>query len=402
MVKRKILFVDDEPNILEGLRRMLRSLRNEFELCFAENAKEGLEMMSCNEFDVVVSDMRMPGMDGAEFLAEVQKNHPHSVRIMLTGQSDDESTLRTIGVVHQFLCKPCDPEKLKSIIMRASALHRLMIDGRLKDIVSSIDSLPSLPTVYAKLQKKIRDPEASLEDIGDIIAQDIAMTAKVLQLVNSSFFGLYQKVESPARAVALLGLDTIKVLVLGAQIFSEIKISNNDFSAESLWNHSMMVGTLAKKIAELETDDKVMITNCFFAGVLHDIGKLILISKMQDQYNEVVFLAKKENINLRQAERRIFNSTHCDMGAYLIGLWGFSSDIIEAIGFHHQLSKYPAETFNPAIAVHVANVAYYKYTKDTIGLAPEFNEEYLKKNGMAEKLQIWQDLCFSYMERPEK
>jgi HD-like signal output (HDOD) protein len=401
MDRRRLLFVDDEPNILDGLRRMLRSMRKEFELCFAESAKQALELMSETAFDVVVSDMRMPGMDGADLLAEIQKKYPHSIRIMLTGQADDESTLRTIGVVHQFLAKPCDPEKLKGILIRASALHRLMIDGKLKDIISSIDTLPSLPTVYAKLQKKIRDPEASLDDIGDIISQDIAMTAKVLQLVNSAFFGLYQKVESPARAVTLLGLDTIKALVLGSQIFSEIKISSDDFSAELLWMHSMMVGTLAKKIADFEGVSKEIVSNCFIAGALHDIGKLILVSKMPQHYNDVVSLAKKENITLRQAERTIFKATHCDMGAYLTGLWGFSSDIVEAIGFHHQLGEYPAETFTPALAVHIANIMYYKFHEDqTIGAVPEFDEKYLEKIGLGENLKSWHDLCFSYMENP--
>ncbi len=403
MDKRKILFVDDEPNILDGLRRMLRSMRTEFELCFAESAEAALEMMGQAEFDVVVSDMRMPGMDGADLLSEVQRMHPHSIRIMLTGQADEESTLRTIGIVHQFLAKPCDPEKLKGILLRASALHRLMIDGRIKDIISGIDSLPSLPTVYAKLQKKIREPEASLDDIADIISQDIAMTAKVLQLVNSAFFGLYQKVDSPARAVKLLGLDTIKALVLGSQIFSEIKISDKVFSTESLWNHSLTVGTLAKMIAESETDEKESINSSFIAGVLHDIGKLILVSKMQRQYNEVVALARQEHIPLRQAEMKIFKATHCDMGAYLIGLWGFTSDIVEAIGFHHQLGEYPAGTFSPALAVHIANVMYYRvHREDVIGAVPEFNEEYLLRIGLGERLQTWQELCFAYMERQDK
>ncbi len=402
MDKRRILFVDDEPNILDGLQRMLRSMRQEFELCFAENAKEALKLMSENEFDVVVSDMRMPGMDGAELLAEIQERYPHSIRIMLTGQSDDASTLRTIGVVHQFLAKPCNPEILKNILLRASALHKLMIDGRLKDIISSIDTLPSLPSVYAKLQKKIRDPKATLDDIGEIISEDIAMTAKILQLVNSAFFGLYQKVESPARAVKLLGLETIKTLVLGSQIFSEIKISGRLFSAEFLWNHSMTVGTLAKKIAESETDDRDIIGNSYIAGVLHDIGKLILVSKIESHYSEALVLARQEHITLRQAEKMVFKATHCDMGAYLTGLWGFNSDIVEAIGFHHQLGEYPAGIFNPALAVHIANVMYYRFNQDKIiGAMPEFNEEYLHKIGLSENLQKWQNLCFEYMKLQE-
>jgi HD-like signal output (HDOD) protein len=400
MDKRRILFVDDEPNILDGLRRMLRSMRKEYELCFAENAKDALEMMEQNEFDVIVSDMRMPGMDGADLLTVVQEKHPHSIRIMLTGQADEESTLRTIGIVHQFLAKPCDPEKLKVILFRASALHRLMIDGNLKDIISSIDTLPSLPSVYAKLQKKIREPEASLDDIGRIISEDIAMTAKILHLVNSAFFGLYKKVESPARAVKLLGLDTIKALVLISQIFSEMKIPKELFSAQTLWVHSMTVGILAKMIAECETDEKEVIDNSYVAGVLHDIGKLILVFKMEPYYREAVSLAQREHISLRQAEKKIFKATHCDMGAYLIGLWGFQGDIVEAIGFHHQLGEYPANTFSPALSVHIANVMYYRFhQEEIIGAMPEFNEEYLQKIGMGDKLQKWQDLCFAYMEQ---
>ena len=400
MDKRRILFVDDEPSILDGLRRMLRSLRKEYELCFAENALDALKMMEQEEFDVVVSDMRMPGMDGADLLTVVQQKYPHSIRIMLTGQADDESTLRTIGIVHQFLVKPCDPEKLKVILLRASALHRLMIDGKLKDIITSIDTLPSLPSVYAKLQEKIREPEASMDDIGKIISQDIAMTAKILQLVNSAFFGLYQKVDSPTRAVKLLGLDTIKALVLVSQIFSEMKISKDLFSPQTLWAHSMTVGTLAKMIAVSETDEKNTIDNSYVAGILHDIGKLILISKIESYYREALLLARQECISMRQAEKKVFQATHCDMGAYLIGLWGFQSDIVEAIGFHHQLGEYPAGTFSPALAVHIANVMYYKFNKDeVIGAMPEFNEEYLKKIGMGEKLQKWQDLCFEYLEK---
>jgi HD-like signal output (HDOD) protein/CheY-like chemotaxis protein len=400
MDQRKILFVDDEPNILDGLKRMLRSMRKDFDLCFAENARDALAMMDQHEFDVVISDMRMPGMDGADLLHEVQKRHPHCIRIMLTGQADDESTLRTIGVVHQFLAKPCDPDRLKNILIRASALHRLMVDGTLKNIISGIDTLPSLPSVYAELQKKIRDPEASLDDIGKIIGRDIAMTAKILHLVNSAFFGLYQKVESPARAVKLLGLDTIKALVLISQIFSEMSLPKDLVPSHALWLHSITVGTLAKRISESETDSKEMIDNSYVAGVLHDIGKLILVCKMESNYRDAVTLARQKNIPLREAEKTIFQATHCEMGAYLMGLWGFQSDIVEAIGFHNQLEKYPATAFSPALAVHIANVAYYRFHQDeVIGSVPEFNESYLQRIGMGDKLEKWQELCFSSMEQ---
>ena len=402
MDKRRVLFVDDDRNILDGLRRMLRSMRKEFDPFFAENGTEALKLMDENEFDIVVSDMRMPGMDGADLLTEIQKHYPHSIRIMLTGQADENSIFRTIGVAHQFLAKPCDPEKLKNILLRGSSLHSLMANGKIKDLISSIDTLPSLPSLYLKLQKLIQDPEASLNDIGEIIGKDIAMTAKLLQLVNSSFFGFYQKVENPTRAVMLLGFDTIKTLILVSQIFSEIKIAKGLISVETLWSHSLTVGALAKKIAESETGENNIIDNSYIAGILHDIGKLILLSKMELQYRDVMLLARQKNVTLREAEKKLFMATHCDMGAYLIGLWGFTSDIVEAIGFHHQLRECPAGFFSPALAVHIANVMYYKFHEnEVVGAMPEFNEEYLYKIGMGDKLPKWHDLCFSYMEQQE-
>ena len=162
----------------------------------------------------------------------------------------------------------------------------------------------------------------------------------------------------------------------------------------------MIVGALSKMIAECEKADKAIIDNCYIAGILHDIGKLILASKMEQQYTEVVLFARKEHVSLREAEKKIFMATHCDMGAYLMGLWGFQSDIVEAIGFHHQLGTYPADSFSPALAVHVANVMYYKFHRDeVVGAVPEFNEDYLDNIGMGDKLKKWQDLSYAYMEQ---
>jgi HD-like signal output (HDOD) protein len=400
MQKKRILFVDDEPNILAGLKRMLRSMRKEFELQFAENGQEALAILEATDFDVVVSDMRMPGMDGAQLLTEIQKRHPYSIRIMLTGQAQEESILKTVGVAHQFLAKPCEPEYLKAILLRASGLHDLISHAALKKIVSQLGTLPSLPEVYAKLRKAMEDPEISVAEVAAIIEEDMAMSAKVLQLVNSAFFGLFQKVESPARAVNLLGLDTIKNLVLGVGAFSKIKTSSKLFPVKRLWSHSMAVGTCAKKIALSESDDKELIDNCFIAGLLHDIGKLVLLAQMVDQYEQAVLLAKKESICLRRAEKEIFDTVHGDIGAYLMGLWGMPGPVVEAIGFHHRLDNYPDTGFNPAMAVHAANAIYYENRPDEIIGAPhKIHKDYLQTLGFGDKIDHWRELCAEYLKQ---
>ena len=397
--KTAILFVDDEPNILLGIKRMLRSMRNEFDFHFSESGKEALALLEENDISIVVSDMRMPGMNGAEFLSEVQNRFPQVIRIMLTGQADNESVFRSIAVVHQFLTKPCEPEKLKNILIRSTALHNLISDVRLRQVISKVGSLPSLPSVYARLQDVLQNPDAVADDVADVIEQDISMTAKLLQLLNSSFFGLYQKVDSPARAVKLLGLDTIKILVLGMQIFEELKIPSLQISLESLWRHSLAVAHCSKLITLQETSDKDMVNESYMAGMLHDIGKLLLLSRYGDGYIPAVEQARNECCSLTASELKVLQATHADVGAYLMGLWGFNGNIIEAIAFHNSLEDYPATDFNSALAVHVADYCYYQiFPDEAIGAAPVLNMEYLEKNGFSENIEKWQEGAGSYLE----
>lgn len=400
MSEKKILFVDDDPNILSGLRRMLRSMRDTFELHFAENGASALDIMSDTEFDVVVSDMRMPGMDGAELLTQIQERYPYSIRIMLTGHANEDSILRTVGVVHQFLSKPCESEHLKAVLLRASALHDLISHVSLKKLVSGLDSLPSLPEVYARLRKAMANPDVSIADVAGIIEEDMAMSAKVLQLVNSAFFGLFRKIDSPAHAVNLLGLNTVKNLVLGVGAFTEIKASSKQFSVRSLWSHSMLVGGCAKKIAMNESNDKELIDNCFISGILHDVGKLVLLAKMTDEYERAVTLARETNISLRAAEKQIFDTTHSDIGSYLMGLWGLQGPVVEGIGFHHRLDNYPDEGFSPALAVHAANVfCHESQTNEAVGARCEIDLKQLEERGMGDKIDTWREICVEYINQ---
>jgi HD-like signal output (HDOD) protein len=403
MSKKAILFVDDEPNILSGIKRMLRSMRKEYDFYFAESGKEALEIMASNAIEAVVSDMRMPGMDGAEFLTQVKEHYPQAIRIMLTGQADEESVYRTISVVHQFLSKPCDPDTLKEILIRSCALRDLLSSEHLKEIVSGIDHLPSLPAVFTELQFVLKKEDATAEQVAEIIEQDIGMTAKLLQLVNSSFFGLFQKVDSPARAVKLLGFDTIKILVLGVQIFSEIKTNSAIISVDFLQEHSMKVAQCSKKIAFEATDDPDLINNCFLAGMLHDIGRLLLLSQLAEAYMPIVETAKTNETNLATEERNQLNATHGDIGAYLIGLWGFNGDILEAIAYHNNLSAYPRNSFSAAVAVHVADALYYvHYPEKVIGLAPVLDRGYIEKIGLSDSLEKWSEVCTTIFESDDE
>jgi CheY-like chemotaxis protein len=213
--KLKILFVDDEIVMLESLSRSLRPMRSEWDCQYAGGGIEALKILSKKKFDLVVSDMRMPEMDGAELLTKVKQEYPETMRFVLSGQAEERVFLRSLGSMHQFLAKPCEFEVLRSAINRGVSLRNYLNNNtQVKKLLLEVDSLPSLPDVYCKLMSELESPNSSLETIGDIISQDVGMTSKILQVANSGFFGYSQKVASPLHAVQILGMDLIQNLVL--------------------------------------------------------------------------------------------------------------------------------------------------------------------------------------------
>lgn len=392
---KAILFVDDESFILQGLKRMLRSLRNEMDFFFAESGEEALNILSEQQISVIVSDMRMPGMDGATLLYTVLEEYPQIIRIMLTGHADDQSILKTIPVVHQFLVKPSDPQTLKEVLTRACALQEIVGSDKLRTLVAGLGGLPSLPGVYAELQEKLIDPEVDISEVAAVIEKDLAMSTKVLQLVNSAFFGLYSSVDSPARAVNLLGLDTVKALVLGVGIFTElVPAEDSRFSVSELWEHSFTVANFAKIIANMEEADKTTVDNCFIGGIVHDIGKLLLYSSMGEEYLSILEKVETDTLAMHSAESLLYDADHGDIGGYLLGVWGLPGPVVEATTFHHKLDKYPEESFCPALAVHGANVIYYSlYPKRCIGKAPEVETTFIQQAGLEDRFDRWQQAC---------
>jgi HD-like signal output (HDOD) protein/CheY-like chemotaxis protein len=390
---KTLLFVDDEPKVLQGLQRQLYGMRNEWTMQFANNGQQALEAMAAKEMDVIVTDMMMPGMDGAQLLTEVSKKHPNTVRIVLSGHADREAVLRLVGPAHQYLSKPCDADELRAAIARAFALRDLLANEQLKALATRVKTLPSLPALHQQLTTELTKSEPDLDRIGSIISRDIAMTTKILQLVNSAFFGLPQPVNNATEAVMYLGLATVRALVLSLHVFSqyENKIAAG-FSLDGLGNHCWKTGVLAKRIARAERKEDKMQEQCFLAGLVHDVGRLVLAAGMPEEYAVVLAEAKQQNAVLWHIEQQKLGATHAEVGAYLLGLWGLPNPIIEAVAFHHRPSGCVIQEFSPAIAVHAADsISHAGPCSDEPGTAIDI--EYLKTIGLADRVEIWKDVC---------
>jgi HD-like signal output (HDOD) protein/CheY-like chemotaxis protein len=399
--KRRILFVDDEPLVLKGLQRTLRKMRNEWGMAFTASGREALDILSKQPVDVIVSDLKMPEMDGMQLLTEVRTQYPHVVRIILYGHLEHELTLQSVQYAHQNLSKPCDSEILKQTLAKLFALRDIMADESVKKIVSQIESLPSLPAIYNEIIEEMQSEDPSIKKVGDIISKDLSMTAKILQVVNSVFFGLSRKINSPTEAVLLLGLETIKSLVLSVKIFAEFSRKKFSwFNIDALFNHSMSVSTYTKTIIKTEKLGQDLISYSLMAGLLHDLGKLILATNLQKPYKEVLTAAKGSDRNLWDLEYEAFGTSHAEIGAYLMGLWSLETPIIEAIAFHHCPANSMSQNMGLLTAVHIGNAIDHNGQPSTNGNTDlQYDSQYLDTLGLADRIPEWRQVCNELSER---
>jgi len=397
---KTLLFVDDESRVLQGLQRQLRAMRNEWKMNFLDDGQKALDFMAGNRVDVVVSDMMMPRMDGAQLLTEVAKRHPNTVRIILSGHAEREAVLRLVGPAHQYLSKPCNADELRYAIARALALRDLLCNERLKQLATRVNCLPTLPALYHELAKELQKEEPSMERVGEIISRDIGMTAKILQLVNSAFFGLTQPVSNIADAVMYLGLSTVRSLVLSMQIFSQFdQRACKLFSLDVLAGHSWATGVASRQVAKSEKLDVKMQDQCFLGGLLHDVGQLILATGLPDEYAKVLQTAKDENRPVWQVELEHFGATHADVGAYLLALWGLPNPIIEAVAMHHRPAMCIVPGFSPVVAVHVADVFMHEKSGVNTELPPPtLDVAHLTNLGFAGRIESWREACLNENE----
>lgn len=276
-----------------------------------------------------------------------------------------------------------------------SASHCLLTNDPLKQIVAGLKTLPSIPELYRELTALLQSDDASLEKAARIISKDMGMVAKILQVVNSPLYGLRATVSNPSQAVALLGLDAIKSLVLSRKVFEQFDQAKIPyFSLDVLWLHGMTVGAHAKAIAKGESADRNIQEETFTAGLLHDIGILILATNLPDKYTEMLVTMQQCGSFDWETERTVLGCTHGELGGYLLGTWGLPDQVVEAVAFHHVPSRCAHTAFTPLAAVHVADVIAEEAETEARGLDPVPPDlDYLSACGVAGNLPVWRAIC---------
>jgi HD-like signal output (HDOD) protein len=330
----RILFVDDETRVLEALERVLFDLDNDWETRFVSGGDEAMRELSQQPCDVIVSDLRMSGMDGVALLTRIAELYPRTVRIVLSGHSDEEAALKMVRVAHQFLAKPCAAETLYHVIARAEQLTQVLGDRKLQALVGQVGMLPSAPLVQRELSELLEraDSSSGSSAMAALIKQDPALTSKLLQVASSAFFNTSASVADVESAIMRLGYRTLRNLT---QSLGDTRPSNapqaTALSTDALQQRSLGIARLASRMVRLPEDASA----AYIAGLLCDVGQLVLASAAPERLYVTEAEAARRGVPAYVAEQSTWGATHAEIGAYLLGLWGLPFQIVEAVANHH-------------------------------------------------------------------
>ncbi len=393
-MKARILLLDDARRSLASSRDALALRHDNWEFDLVTDPGEAYAKVAAWAPAVVVANFRLKGeTNGLQALQQIEALRPETQRFIVASEHERFEIAPWLGGACLYLPKPCPAERLESEIIRCLAIERWLDNPRIKQLVALVDTFPTLPTVYLQIVDTLRSPDASAADVAQAISGDVAIVAKLLQIANSAYYGFDEKVTDIKQAVSFIGMRSVKNLVLAMKVFGDIGKSDEQREQISqLLGHSIGVAISAQRIALLETGDEAAGEEAYTAGLLHDIGRLLLITAAPRQFKNARALARESRITEFEAENQIVGCNHAELGAYLLGRWGMPAAIVDATARHHAPADSADRFFSPLAAVHVANALEWERVPARAG-RPEArcDETYLSAIGRLAKLELWRE-----------
>lgn len=390
MSSKRILVIDHQLDDLRAIAEELTSTHPDWQVDATGKMPAALQLLDAKRYDGILAVSNFVGQEPHHLLKQSRERCPNALRFALENQSASDSNQTTLEIAHQLFSKPMDAPAIRKKMERSLALNDALGNDHLRLVVAQIRQLPTLPDIYLRFLDETRKSLPSIERLADIIQSDISLCSKLLQLANSAYFGVSTTIESPEDAILYLGIEQVKAMVLAVQVFGLFKSGKvAGFNPAALWDHSMETATIARLLARVERLPRQEAEACFTGGLLHDVGKLILVTHLPKLYLEIQEHAGSEGCSFVEAERAVMGSTHAQLGASLLSHWGLPDSIVLATACHHSPADSLQPEFGPTLAVHLANGLARE--KGDSAESPDIDSDYLKTLGMEKRINLWRD-----------
>jgi len=391
----QVLFIDDDPSALDQLQSLLHHRAPDWRLVMTHRIEDAVAELARHAFDVVVADLHLPEVSGAELLAHVQEHQPAAARLLMCQASEVEIALRVAPAAQQLVLKPADGDVLENAIERCTRLQHVIRDPTIAALVGGVQALPAVPRIHLELTRVLARPEVTISEVVQVIEQDPALHANLLRLANSALLGMSQRVSDARQAVILLGTRMIQALALVTHLFTvEVVPRHYVPRLERLRRHALLVGGIARQIAIIEG---VPQEEAFVAGLLHDVGKTVLMLRRPELFDQIDVLARIERRAPCDIERGLVGVTHAEIGGCLLERWGLPYPVTEAVTYHHtpqrvlQLPGLDVLTLT-YVANGLANEQEGRWGVDD-AVSWTLDEAYLVAMGIGARLERWRDVA---------
>lgn len=394
-MSKRVLFVDDTESILFGYKKFCKMLFNdEWRFFFASDGAEAIDIIESYEIDMVVSDLDMPFYDGVHLMDYIVSKVPHIIRVIVSGTTSEEKRTAVIKSAHQFFEKPAIPGALKNMFHRILYLDTLLVSQKARNFIHSLGTLPVLPAAFRELHKECESPDFSLHSCGEIVAKDVALSANILKIVNSSFFDIPNRVHSPEQAVSLLGVNIIKAFIIQCYIYDNFGSGHDSpLSIEQFTQDSFKRAKIAKHLAKFQGESSSRVEKIYVTTLLHNIGSLILNYKQPRIYGQILEDSKQLELPVSELEKTYFRCSHEEVGAYILGLWGFDQEVLEAVVAHHSPSKSHRKSHDLLDYIYAADHLFADLDSSYSYIVPE-DTEYAQFRNLLPKLKEWREISF--------
>jgi len=385
----------------QAVADVTQALGDAWETTSVSNQADALAYLEQRPFDALVVDFDSGAPDAASHLLnQASEKHPGTIRFLLAYEADLALVAAYVSGPHEILPKPIESASLKSRIERGVSPDDSNRGEGACGAGTSAGASPAIPAVYSRVLKALDLPNVTKRQVGKIIAGDAALTDEVLRLARSTHLGLARNITDPVKAVESLGLETVRALVMALRYLAEhSQLKAGYLPLEDIWQHSINVARLARDLMLFETKDRVRAAEALAAGLLHDLGKVVLALNFEDLYARVNSLARKQPVALWDIEKEMFGASHAEIGGCLVGMWNMPSPVVQAVAFHHEPPVGEDHHLTPLAAVHIANVLEHQIRpSDEFRIVPVISMPFLNDMGLLHRLPVWRA---AFAKRPE-
>ncbi len=395
MIKLNVsLLIVDKPDIPMALKDRWAAEAIPHQILYADSEKTAREILDTEEVNLVICHLVIFNEGGRPFFADLDKNYPQLLRIALIKPRDREALLQSLPYVHHFIDEPIDISTLKQYLDRIAILHNILGGASILKLCTHLNTLPSLPDIFYQVIEELALPDPSIAKISKLIEHDSSISARIIQIVNSPALGLRKRVDNIEQSLALLGLDMTKAIIIYAGINNYLYSPSHILAtAESINNNSFTIANLAMRITLAETGNYALAQQAKMAGILNNLGYMLLLNSPQTQA-DLRNILTADKMTLLEAEQLLTGITHAELGAYFLGIRGFSEELLEAIAHYCRPEARPVEGFNVLTALHAAHALAPSPLRSIIPCKKsEFHLPYLDKLGLINRIPSWEAIA---------